>query len=1079
MLAGLLSLALILTLIAVTGPPAQAVSPDIVISQVYGGGGNSGAPYTNDFVELFNRGTTPISLSGWSIQYASATGTGNFGSNPVVPLSGSLAPGQYYLVQLSGGTNGVELPTADATGSIAMSASSGKVVVVNDTSGLACNGGSTSCNAADLAKIVDLVGYGSANFFEGSGAAPGLSNTTADLRLGDGCQDTDENAADFVTGAPTPRNTSSPLHLCGEPPANQPVTVSCGTGVTTFEGNAASTTVSATDADGTVVAIAITDISPALASGTITLSDLVPAGGVGDTATATVAVDGDVPPGAYAVTLTATNDDAEPQTGTCTLSVTVNEVLTIGKVQGEVTDDVDGLTFDSPYNGQYVTIQGVIYENALSRTSSGSNSYGFFIQNSISTADDNSLTSDGIFVYIGRYSTLRIRGGGYYTPKVGDEVILNGPISEYYHLTELSNPYLEMLVGSDVDLNAEVPTFDVNPPTDLADANRYWERHEGMRAEVPAGSLATSGRDVFASTLDGEAWFIRGDSAVAQRENPYARRVFRDPHPLDDIPEQLFDNGNGYRIVLGSMGIKATEGDNTVLIAPVRTFDSMAEAAVGGVYFSFSKYQIMVKDQLSLSQGVNPAENNPPEAFDRAREYSVVTFNMENLYDYRDDPFDGCDFTGNSGCPGVYPPFDYVPASDAAYQARLQEIAGQIVNDLHSPDVIMAQEAEDQDICTVTDETLTCGTTDNADGKPDTLQELATVIYSKDGPVYDAAYDRDGADDRGIVSAFLYRTDRVHLLPAQTDDPVLGSNPQVIYRSDALSYNTDVQNPKALNAVLPADVDTSTGVDGDNVFTRAPQVGLFRVWRDGMGASVFTDLYLIDNHFSSGPDTRVGQRTEQANYNAAIVAALQMVDPSAYVSVGGDLNVYPRPDDPFVPGNPLFPSDQLAGLYNQGLTNLWDRLVADVPASAYSYVYQGQAQTLDQMFATPSILGDLVKFRASHINSDFPSDYLDDGPRGTSDHDPQVARYMALTLHGLGALVRYYDASGDITGNNTTRILLDRLERAQRYKDAGQQQAYMAQLQAFINQVQGFAPEFVTQVAADVLVQEVMLLQTL
>jgi predicted extracellular nuclease len=392
----------------------------------------------------------------------------------------------------------------------------------------------------------------------------------------------------------------------------------------------------------------------------------------------------------------------------------------------------------------------------------------------------------------------------------------------------------------------------------------------------------------------------------------------------------------------------------------------------------------------------------------------------------------------------------------------------------------MAQEAEDQDICTVADETLTCGTTNNADGKPDTLQELATVIYSLGGPVYDAAYDRDGADDRGIVSAFLYRTDRVQLLPAQADNPVLGSDPQVIYRSDALPYNTDVQNPKALNAVLPADVDTSTGVDGDNVFTRAPQVGLFRVWRDGMGASVFSDLYLIDNHFSSTPDARVGQRTEQANYNAAIVAALQAADPNMRVSVGGDLNVYPRPDDPFTPGNPLFPSDQLAGLYNQSLTNLWDRLVADVPASAYSYVFQGQAQTLDQMFVTPSFLAELAQIRAAHINSDWPSDFGGDGPRGTSDHDPQVAHYTLLpTLDRLEALVRYYEANGDITGNNTALILLDRLERARGYKDAGQQEAYLAQLQAFANQVQGFAPQFVTQVAADALAQEVMLLQTL
>jgi hypothetical protein len=209
------------------------------------------------------------------------------------------------------------------------------------------------------------------------------------------------------------------------------------------------------------------------------------------------------------------------------------------------------------------------------------------------------------------------------------------------------------------------------------------------------------------------------------------------------------------------------------------------------------------------------------------------------------------------------------------------------------------------------------------------------------------------------------------------------------------------------------------------------------------------------------------------------VDALQTAFPGVYVSVGGDLNVYPRPDDPFAPGSPLYPSDQLAALYNQGMTNLYDFLVTEVPVSAYSYVYQGQAQTLDQMFATPSVLDDLVQFRASHINSDFPSDYDGDGPRGTSDHDPQVARYMALTVHGLAALVRYYELNGDITGNNTTKILLDRLERARRYQQDGQEAAYKAQLLAFVNQVQGFAPQFVTQVAADALANEASLLRTL
>ncbi len=223
-------LALVVALIAVQAgvstPVARAVSADLVISQVYGGGGNSGAPYTNDFVEIFNRGTTTVSLNGLSIQYASATGTGNFGSNPIVLLSGSLAPGQYYLVQLAGGATGSPLPTPDATGSINASASAGKFALVNSTSGLACNGGSTPCSPAQLALIIDLVGYGSANFFEGA-PAPTLSNTTAALRNTNGCVDTDNNASDFSAGSPNPRNTSSPANPCSSPPPPPPMMGNC------------------------------------------------------------------------------------------------------------------------------------------------------------------------------------------------------------------------------------------------------------------------------------------------------------------------------------------------------------------------------------------------------------------------------------------------------------------------------------------------------------------------------------------------------------------------------------------------------------------------------------------------------------------------------------------------------------------------------------------------------------------------------------------------------------------------------------------------------------------------------------
>ncbi|HET9608388.1 MAG TPA: hypothetical protein VFP06_02200, partial [Acidimicrobiales bacterium] len=366
----------------------------------------------------------------------------------------------------------------------------------------------------------------------------------------------------------------------------------------------------------------------------------------------------------------------------------------------------------------------------------------------------------------------------------------------------------------------------------------------------------------------------------------------------------------------------------------------------------------------------------------------------ENLYDFRDDPTDGCDFAGNPGCPGVSPPFDYVPASQQAYEQRLVDMADQITDDLHSPDILLTQEGEDQDICSVTGAALTCGGAGDGDGKPDTLQELALAIAAAGGGDYDAAYDRDGADDRGIVSAFLYRTDRVSLPAPADDDPVLGADPAVDYRAPGLPGNADVANPKALNAELPADVDTSTGVDGDAVYTRAPQVARFAVAAAPGSADTF-DVWAVSNHFSSGPDARVGQRTEQSAYLAAIAGAITEGHPGTRIAIGGDLNVFPRPDDPYAPGDPLFPTDQLGPLYEAGLHNLWDVLVDEVPSSAYSYTFQGQAQTLDQIFVNDPLRADLVEVRSAHANAGWPADFDGDGARGLSDHDPQVARFTS------------------------------------------------------------------------------------
>lgn len=871
--------------------------------------------------------------------------------------------------------------------------------------------------------------------------------------IGSGTFNVDEG---FVWSGPAPHSLGliNPGQSFGGGPINQPIAIGCAP-ITTVQGTAGSSAITATDPDGVVTSIVVTSITPSDPA-TIALDGFTPAIATGETATATLTVGATTPAGTYAVGIEASNGNDPPQTATCSVSVNVSSVLTVGEVQGLVASDANGLTHRSPFApatgngaGATVVVTGVITQKTLARTSSGGIQNGFFLQSTLTTSDGDPTSSDGVFVFMGSFTSLI----GGYVPEIGDEVILSARVTEFFSLTELTSASLLSLVRSGVDLTTEIVTAEANPPSELPDANRYWERIEGMQITIPSGSVVLSGRNVFPSTLDGEVWVARGDSAIGARTGPFTDRSFRDPHPLDDLPA-LFDNGNGYRIVVGSLGIKATMNDNTALIAPSRTFDRLTQSNAGGVYFSFNKYQVQVRDQLVLAGGVDPSTNSAPRAANRSVEYSIVAYNMENLYDFTDDPNDGCDFAGNSGCPGVSPPFDYVPVSQAEYEAKLAGLASQIVVDLHAPDIIMVQEIEDQDL--------------DGNGSPDSLDDLATTVTAQGGPSYAGAYDPDGADDRGITAAFLYRTDRVALIGDVANDPVLGANPTVVYRGDALASNNEVSNPKALNADLPDDVDLSTGVDGNLVFTRAPEVALFRVWRSGIGTSVWVDVYAVSNHFSSTPNARVGQRTEQALYNAAIVGALQTSDAGVRIVVGGDLNVYPRPDDPFTT-----PSDQLGPLYDAGLTNLYDLLVSQAPASAYSYVFEGQAQTIDQQFVTNSMLPELIMMRAAHINSDWPADQPGDGARGISDHDPQVALHsLEPTTDRIADLVEMWADQGGVKSNTVEQLLLIQLDGIQSALDQGRPVLARLLMRAWIFQVRALTPGLITVPARNSLVTE-------
>ncbi|WP_020168090.1 MULTISPECIES: ExeM/NucH family extracellular endonuclease [Methylotenera] len=440
--------------IALASATAAASDNGLVISQVYGSGGNAGAPFRNDFVELFNASNVAISLNGFSVQYASATGTGNFGNNPIINLPNiTLQAGQYFLVQqASGGAAGNLLPTADASGTVNMSGTNGKVVLVNTTAGLACNGGSAACSVTDQAKIIDLIGFGNANFFEGA-AASVLSTSTAAVRSNNGCTDSNNNASDFSALAPAPRNTSSALNVCGggSNPVNQAITTSCPALAVSI-GAGGSTTLTATDPDGIVNGA--TQTSAAVAG--LELSALNQSSAIGQPASLNLTVAPNVPAGNYAVTVNFTNNDA--QNASCTVNVSVQAAAAVTRIYTIQGSDL-GVASVSLLNGSSVTTEGVV-------TAKFAGLSGFYLQDEI--GDNNPLTSDGIFVF-GSSALASVN--------VGDKIRLNANVTEFNTITELVNPSNIQILSSN---NPVLPTDITLPETTEGDLEAY----EGMLVRI-------------------------------------------------------------------------------------------------------------------------------------------------------------------------------------------------------------------------------------------------------------------------------------------------------------------------------------------------------------------------------------------------------------------------------------------------------------------------------------------------------------------------------------------------------------------------------------------------------------------
>ncbi len=855
---------------------------DIVVSQVYGGGGNSGATFKNDFIELYNRGSTDVNVSGWSVQYASTAGTSWQRTN----LSGTIRAGKYYLVQEAQGAGGtVNLPTPDAIGTIAMAAGAGKVALVLNQTTIASG---TVCPS--VVVLADLVGYGTGtNCFEGTGPTATLSNTTAAQRKLDGAQDTDDNAADFAVGAPNPRNS----------------------------GDAAPTVASTTPASGAAgvardASITVTFSEPVL----VTDPWFSISCGASGAHTATAAG------GPTTFTLDPDADFAGDER--CTVTIDHSRVSDTDALDPPDTMDADyawsfqtvappveiaqiqGASHVSPKAGLAVAgVEGIV--TAL-RTN------GFYLQDP--TPDADPATSDGIFVFTSSAPSVA----------VGDDVTVNGRVQEFrpggaangnLTTTELTSPSITVathgnalpaatVVGTggrvppsqviEDDASGSVETSGVfDPDTDGLD---FWESLEGMRVQLN-DAVAVGPSNSF-----GEIPVVGDDGANASIRTPRGGVLLRP------------DDGNPERVIAD---------DSIVPLPAVDVGDHFSGPLVGVLDYNFGNFFLEVTQAITAVSGGLAREQTAAPGF---HELSIATFNVENL-----DPGDGA--------------------------AKFDRLAGLIVNNLRSPDLVTLEEVQDNN--GPTNDSVT-----NADL---TLNTLVSAIQAAGGPTYEYRYidpvdDQDGGEPGGNIRiAFLFRTDRGLAFVDRAG-------------GDSTTANQVVSTPTGPQLLYSPGLIDPTNAAWDS--SRKPLAAEFTLLGDR--------FFVIGNHFNSkgGDDPLMGrfqpptrsseaQRHQQAQLVHDFVASILAADANANVVVLGDIN-----DFEF--------SDTVQILEAGVLHDLIETLPQN---ERYSYEFEGNAQVLDHMLVSGHLLNSVpLEFDVVHVNAEFADQ--------ASDHDPSVVR---LTLN--------------------------------------------------------------------------------
>jgi predicted extracellular nuclease len=564
--------------------------------------------------------------------------------------------------------------------------------------------------------------------------------------------------------------------------------------------------------------------------------------------------------------------------------------------------EIQGAAHLSPLGGKVVSnVPGVV-------TSVRPNS--FTMQDA--TGDGSAATSDAILVFANGI-------GG--SVSVGQAVTVSGRVTEFrpggatstnLTTTEITSPAVtpggpgaaiaQTVIGAggrvpptsviEDDATGDVETSGTYDPA--ADGIDFWESLEAMLLRVPDPVV------VGPTNSFGEVWVLANDGAGA---GPRTARQGIVVGPADFNPEriQLEDD-----IVPG-----ATPAANVG--------DHFTTAAVGVLDYNFGNYELQLTSGLTRVDGGLAREVTRPPL---PTELTVASFNVENL-------------------------------SPVDLPAKFARLAGLIVDNLRSPNIVAVQEIQDNDGPTnssVTDATQT-------------FQQLIAAIQAAGGPAYefrqiDPVDDEDGGQPGGnIRTVFLFNPDRVSFVDRAGGD---ATTPVKAVR----------RHGKAALSVSPGRVAPNSPAWEDS---RKPLAGEFRFRGE--------PVVVVANHFcSKGGDQSLHSRFQPPNRSSELQRNLQahevhdFVDDlltrqkKANVVVLGDLNDYAF-------------SRTAQILMRDGLLR---DAVKSLPADErYTYVYEGNSQVLDQTLVSPGIRR--FDYDIVHVNAEFSDQ--------TSDHDPQVLRF--------------------------------------------------------------------------------------